>query len=158
MSLVQTDVAYSLFAIVNVVCNGFLIGRISERLGDRAMSNVGLACLASGLIGVAFAHAIVPLAIVLLLFAFGMALSNTGITALISKAASAREQGTVLGTSSSLDSLSGILAPPASTGLLGTFGPGFAGAAPAAFVTLALAMGLFAARGEAPVAGVSQDV
>ena len=51
-----------------------------------------------------------------------MALTNAGITALISNAASDREQGTVLGTSSSLDSLSGILAPPASTAALGATG------------------------------------
>jgi hypothetical protein len=54
----------------------------------------------------------------------------------------------VLGTSSSLDSLSGILAPPISTGLLTAFGPAFAGIESVSFVTVALAMGLLNARGE----------
>jgi len=52
----------------------------------------------------------------------------------------------VLGTSSSLDSLSGILAPPASTGMLGAFGPRFAGIESLTFASVALAMGLFNAR------------
>jgi hypothetical protein len=85
-----------------------------------------------------------------------MALTNTGITALISNAASDREQGMVLGTSSSLDSLSGILAPPVSTGLLGGFGPRFAGIESLTLAAIALVMGLFTARGE-NVAARSDD-
>ena len=84
----------------------------------------------------------------MLFFAMGMALTNTGITALISNAASDRDQGTVLGTSSSLDSLSGIVAPPISTGVLSGFGPRFAGIESLAFAALALLMGLRAAGGE----------
>jgi MFS family permease len=93
-------------------------------------------------------HSIWALAGTMLLFAFGMALANTGITALISNAASDREQGVVLGASSSLDSLSGILAPPVSTGLLGRYGSSFAGLEPLAFEAIALALGLLAARVE----------
>jgi MFS family permease len=84
----------------------------------------------------------------MLLFAFGIALTNTGITALISNAASDRDQGMVLGTSSSLDSLSGILAPPVSTGLLSGYGSRFAGVESLALAGLALVLGLRSARGE----------
>ena len=84
----------------------------------------------------------------MLLFAFGMALANTGITALISNTATGREQGMVLGASSSLDSLSGILAPPVSTGLLGRYGSGFAGLEPLALEAVALLLGLLGARAE----------
>jgi MFS family permease len=81
-------------------------------------------------------------------FAFGMALANTGITALISNKASDKEQGTVLGVSSSLDSLSGTISPPLSTGLLSHYGSRVAGAESLVFSVVALGMGLFAARGE----------
>ena len=147
-SLTQTDYFFSIFAVFNVFCNVFLIGRISAWLGDRAMSNVGLVSLAGAFASLPFVHDLTLLAITMILFSFGLALANTGITALISNAASDREQGTVLGTSSSLDSLSGILAPPISTGLLTAFGPAFAGIESVSFVTVALAMGLFNARGE----------
>jgi nitrate/nitrite transporter NarK len=87
-----------------------------------------------------------------LFFSFGMALANTGITALISSAASDRDQGKVLGTSSSLDSLSGIVAPLASTKLLATYGPAFAGVESLTMTAVALAMGLANARGESAAA------
>jgi hypothetical protein len=84
-----------------------------------------------------------------------MALANTGITALISNAASDREQGMVLGTSSSLDSLSGILAPPVSTTLLATYGPAYAGVESMTMASVALIMGLANARSES--AGALKD-
>jgi DHA1 family tetracycline resistance protein-like MFS transporter len=147
-TLTQTDYFFSIFAVFNVFCNVVLIGRISAWLGDRAMSNVGLVSLAGAFASLPFVHDLALLALTMILFSFGLALANTGITALISNAASDREQGIVLGTSSSLDSLSGILAPPISTGLLTAFGPAFAGIESVSFVTVALAMGLLNARGE----------
>ena len=148
-NLTETDYLFSIFAVVNVVMNAFIVGRVSARLGDRSMSNVGLACLVAGFALVPFVgHSLALVAATLLLFGFGMALANTGITALISNAASDREQGMVLGTSSSLDSLSGILAPPVSTGMLGAFGPRFAGIESLTFASVALAMGFINARHE----------
>ena len=44
----QTDYLFSIFAIINVAMNAFVVGRVSARLGDRTMSNVGLACLVAG--------------------------------------------------------------------------------------------------------------
>jgi len=153
-SLTQTDYLYSGFAVFSVAMNGFGVGKISSRLGDRAMSSLGLACLVIGYALVPFVHNVFPsLVAMMLLFGFGMALANTGITALISNAASDREQGTVLGTSSSLDSLSGILAPLGSTKLLATYGPAYAGIQSFGLAALALAMGLRNARSESAAAG-----
>ncbi len=129
--------------------NTSLVGRLSVRLGDRRMSNVGLSFLVAGFALVAFVHSVVPLLVItMILFGLGMALTNTGVTALISNAASDRDQGTVLGASSSLDSLSGILAPPFSTKFLATYGSRFAGIESLTLATVALVMGLLNARGE----------
>ena len=147
-SLTETDYFFSFFAVFNVLSNVFLVGRMSNWLGDRTMSNVGLAALVLAFASVAVVHNIFALAGTMLLFAFGMALANTGITALISNTATGREQGMVLGASSSLDSLSGILAPPISTGLLGRYGSGFAGLEPLALEAIALLLGLLGARAE----------
>jgi DHA1 family tetracycline resistance protein-like MFS transporter len=156
-SLTQTDYFFSLFAVFNVLVNAFAIGRISARLGDRSMSNVGLATLAVAFSTTPFVHSGGMLAVTMILFSFGMALVNTGITALISNAASDREQGVVLGASSSLDSLSGILAPPVSTGLLGTFGAAFAGIESLSLTCVARLMGVVNARGEARVTTLPED-
>jgi MFS transporter, DHA1 family, tetracycline resistance protein len=147
-SLPQTDYLFSGFAAFNVFCNAVLVGRVSAAIGDRAMSNTGLALLVTGFALVPFVHGIGLLAALMVVFSCGMAFTNTGITALISNAASDREQGTVLGTSSSLDSLSGILAPPVSTGALTAYGPRSAGAESIVMALLALLMGLAQARGE----------
>lgn len=146
--LAATDYLFSSFAIFNVFMNAVVVGRVSARLGDRRMSNVGLTTLVASFAMVPFVHDIYALAALMLLFAFSFALTNTGITALISNAASDREQGMVLGTSSSLDSLSGILAPSVSTGLLSHYGPRFAGVESLTFASIALVMGLRNARRE----------
>lgn len=147
-NLTETYYFFSAFAVFNVFCNAFLVGRVTNALGDRRMSTLGLTSLVIGFAIVPFVHELFTLAATMLLFGFGMALTNTGITALISNAASDREQGTVLGTSSSLDSLSGILAPPVSTGVLGAYGPQFAGIEPAVLSLVALVMGVIAGRHE----------
>jgi MFS transporter, DHA1 family, tetracycline resistance protein len=156
-TLSQTDYLFSIFAVFNVVMNAFVVGRVSARLGDRMMSNVGLVSLVAGFALVPFVHDLALLAANMLLFAVGMSMTNTGITALISNAASDREQGTVLGASSSLDSLSGILAPPVSTGVLGAYGSRFAGIESFTLAAIALALGLRNARGEREYASESGD-
>lgn len=155
-SLTQTDYFFSVFAVFNVLNNAVVVGRVSARLGDRGMSNVGLAALVAGFAVLPFVHELVLMTFTMLLFSFGMALANTGIVALISNAASDREQGKVLGTSSALDSLSGMLAPPVSTSLLGAFGPRFAGVESLIMGTIALAMGLRASA--APQAQATEPV
>jgi MFS transporter, DHA1 family, tetracycline resistance protein len=156
-TLANTDYLFSIFAVFNVFMNAVVVGRVSARLGDRTMSNVGLASLAAGYALVPFVHDLALLAASMILFSFGMALTNTGITALISNAASDREQGTVLGTSSSLDSLSGVLAPPVSTGLLSAYGPRFAGAESLTLASIAFVMGLRSARGEREAARTADE-
>jgi len=156
-NLAQTDYLFSIFAVFNVLLNAVVVGRVSARLGDRMMSNLGLVSLVAGFALVPFVHDLVVLSVNMLLFAIGFALTNTGITALISNAASDREQGTVLGASSSLDSLSGILAPPVSTGVLSAYGSRFAGIESFTLAAIALALGLRNARGEQKSASDSEE-
>lgn len=144
-TLAKTDFFFATFAAISVVMNAGVVGGVSRRSGDRRMSNIGLACLVVAFVLLAFVHSIGALAASIALFAFGSALAQNGITALISNAAKDREQGTVLSVGSSLDSLAGIIAPPLSTGLLGAAGPAFSGVEPSLFAFLALALGLIAA-------------
>ncbi len=141
-TLTRTDFFFAAFATVSVVMNAGAVGGVSRRTGDRRMSNIGLASLFLSFVALAFVHSIALMAGVMVLFAFGSALSQNGITAIISNAVDDREQGTVLSVGSSLDSLSGIVAPPISTGLLGAAGAAAAGAEPALCVLACLVMGL----------------
>ena len=147
--VVQTTEYFSAFALVNVAINGFGIGRTSQFLGDRVMSTLGIALLVGAFALLPFTHTVWTVGAAMILFAIGGAFANNGITALISNAATDREQGTVLGVSSSLDSLSGIIAPPISTGMLGRYGAPFAGIESLVLAAVALAMGLAAAPHDA---------
>ena len=140
--VIDTTTYFSVFAVANFAINGFGVGKTSHRLGDRLMSTLGLALLVIAFASVPFVHNVVVLTAVMILFAAGMAFANNGITAMLSNAATDREQGTVLGVGSSLDSLSGILAPPVSTGLLARFGSPYAGAESLVMAVIALALGV----------------
>jgi len=140
--LVTTTYYFSGFAVVNVLINGVGVGKASSLLGDRVMSTVGLALLVAGMACTPFVHNPLSFVGVMVLFAMGSAYANNGINAMLSNAASERDQGTVLGVGSSLDSLSGIIAPPISTGLLTFYGPAFAGVESLAAGIIALILGV----------------
>ncbi|HET9030481.1 MAG TPA: MFS transporter, partial [Candidatus Aquilonibacter sp.] len=141
-NVVQTTQYFSLFAVINVVINAVGVGKASNRLGDRVMSSLGLALLVAAFFSAPFVHNIYTLTGVMVLFAVGGAFAQNGLTAMISNTAGAREQGTVLGVGSSLDSLSGILAPPLSTGLLARYGSPYASVASLVMSIVALGLGL----------------
>lgn len=140
--VVQTTQYFSGFAVINVIINAFGVGRASRGLGDARMSIVGLCILVLAFACTPFTHTPLTVAGVMALFALGMGFANNGITAQISNAATEREQGTVLGVGSSLDSLSGILAPPLSTGILTRYGSPFAGVASLVMAAVSLSLGL----------------
>ncbi len=140
--VVQTTQYFSGFALVNVAINGIGVGKASKKLGDRVMSLLGLALLAIAFAFTPFVHTALTVAVVMVLFALGGAFAQNGITAMISNAATDREQGTVLGVSSSLDSLSGIIAPPISTGVLSRYGSPFAGLPSLVMSAAGLALGI----------------
>jgi DHA1 family tetracycline resistance protein-like MFS transporter len=140
--VVQTTEYFSAFALINVAINGFGVGKTSSKIGDRAMAGLGLGFLVAAFALVPFVHHPLTVAVVMALFALGGAFANNGITAMISNAVTDREQGTVLGVSSSLDSLSGILAPPVSTGFLARYGSPYAGIEPLVLSAVALLLGL----------------
>ena len=140
--VVQTTQYFSAFAIINFLFNAFGVGRASSGLGDRVMSSVGLGLLVTAFAITPFVHNIWVMSITMVLFSCGMAFANNGLTAMISNAATDREQGTVLGVSSSLDSLSGILAPPFSTGVLTRYGSPFAGIPSLVMAIIGLGLGI----------------
>lgn len=138
----QTYYFFSIFSVLNVLSNVFGVGRISDKIGDRAMTALGISLLIAAFALVPFVHAVWMMAVVMILFSGGMAFANSGITAIISSAADARRQGTVLGVTSSLDSFAGIVSPPLSTGLLGKFGSPWSAAASLLFAVIALVLGI----------------
>lgn len=68
--------------------------------------------------------------------------TESSAPSLISEGAEDSVQGTVLSVTSSLDSFSGIVSPPASTALLGVYGSAYSAASSLFFAAIALVMGI----------------
>jgi len=134
------------FAVSSVIMQGFIVGPVSEWLGDRRCSNLGLAIGVFGFCMVPFVHAVWSALLMMLPFAAGMALTRPCLTSLITDHTPEDQRGVILGTGSALDNVSGVVMPPIATGLLGTYGTAFVGIPSTLFALVALAMGLIAAR------------
>jgi DHA1 family tetracycline resistance protein-like MFS transporter len=129
-------------SVLNVIVNAVILGHVSDKIGNRMMSTVGIAALVCAFAFVPFVSSVWQLAIMSGFFSVGMAFGNTGIIALISAACDDNLQGTVLSVTSSLDSFSGIVAPPISTGLLGALGSPYSAASSLFFSVIALGLGV----------------
>jgi multidrug resistance protein len=107
------QVAY-LFAYIGVlitIVQGVMVGPLVRRLGERRLALVGSAVLSLGLIAIPAAPSIAWLAGALALLALGQGTTMPAISALISRAAPAGEQGRLLGVSQSLSALGRVLGP-----------------------------------------------
>ncbi|HLN47347.1 MAG TPA: MFS transporter, partial [Magnetospirillaceae bacterium] len=111
-------------------------------------ANIGIVALLVGFLLVPFIHNVPTLLPTMLLFAIGMSITRPSLTALLTDRTPENQRGTILGVSSALDNLSGVLMPPISTGVLGAFGPAWAGAPSAFWAAVALVLGLRLQRKE----------
>jgi DHA1 family tetracycline resistance protein-like MFS transporter len=134
------EIAY-LFAYVGAVAvlvQGALVGRLARRLGERRLALAGAVALAAGLAGIPLAPSVPALALALAAFAFGQGTLSPALSALVSHAAPAGEQGRLLGVSQSLSAAGRVLGPLAGGVLFARAGIGAPYLAGAALALLAL--------------------
>jgi MFS family permease len=125
-----------------------VVGSTNEKLGARLTANIGITSLLTAFLLVPIIHSVLTMLPTIVLFAFGMAITRPSLTALLTERTPENQRGTILGVSSALDNLSGVLMPPVSTGVLGAFGPAWAGTPSAFWSAVALILGLNAQRKE----------
>ncbi|MGH7727599.1 MAG: MFS transporter [Vulcanimicrobiaceae bacterium] len=142
----QTSYVFAAFGAVSVVMQLAVVGRLTDRLGTRAASNVGFAAACVFFALVPAAHTAAMLLGALAVFAFALAVTNATIPTLLTDVSPERVRGTVLGVGSSLDSIAGVVMPAISTGVLGAYGPAWTAALPACFSCVALGLGIAAQR------------
>jgi len=139
---------FCVFGLASVICQVAIVGRMTDALGDRVSSNIGFVVLLAGFAIVPFVHTI-PFAIVIVsCFSLGLSLVNATIPALLSAHAPDNMRGTILGTASSLESVSGMFMPVISTYVLQAAGVAPTVAITFGLTTAALIMGLAALRAE----------
>ncbi|MGH7661658.1 MAG: MFS transporter [Vulcanimicrobiaceae bacterium] len=142
----DTSRTFSVFGFVSVILQIFVVGRVTEALGNRTTSNAGFVALLIAFVSVPFMHDLYGAALLVVAFSLGMSFENATIPALITETAPENQRGTILGSASSLESLSGIVMPPVATGIFGTYGTPAPAAIAAGFTVVALGLGLRAAQ------------
>jgi DHA1 family tetracycline resistance protein-like MFS transporter len=144
-NLAERPIAF-LFAwmgVVGVVAQGFAVGRLVRRVGERRAALLGGALMAAGLAAMALAPSLALLAGALALLAMGHGIAVPSVSSLISRQGGPAEQGRILGVSQSLSALGRVIGPVAGGVALahvGTAAPFLSGAALAAGALLLLAM------------------
>lgn len=104
--------AFAGSALVGLVIQGGLMRRLVPKHGEAKLALVGFATAAIGYPLLGVSSAIGFLAAATLVSSIGNALLRPALTALVTRAADASEQGTVLGITQSLSSITSIAAPP----------------------------------------------
>ena len=149
----NTSFFFASFGVLSVILQLGPGPRLIDALGDRRSSNIGIGLALCGFLLVPLIHSLWTVLPTFLLFGIGMSIARPALSSILADGAPENQRGTILGVSSALDNLSGVSMPPLSTGLLGRYGPAWAGATSSFFAFVALLMGLAAQRKES--AGVS---
>ena len=148
----QTANMFIVSAIVSIVVQAGMIGKLVDRFGEGRLAIAGLVCAACAYGGVGFVTTWPVLFAFVVLWSLSGALIRPALGALISDAAPADQRGTILSVNDSLNNLAFLMAPFVSTTVL-QINPHFTGIIPAAFSCVALVLGyrLFSAPRPAPV-------
>jgi DHA1 family tetracycline resistance protein-like MFS transporter len=136
----HTGYLLSAFGFLGVIVQGGLVGPIVSALGERRTLVVGLVCAAAGWGGSALTHSVPVFVAMLVPGAVGIGLCNATLSALVSNAAGAHEQGRVQGAAGALESLGRTLGPVWGNGTLQAVGEGAAYGSAAAVLLGAAAL------------------
>jgi MFS family permease len=107
----QTGYVWAYAGLLGVGLQGPALGRLVKRFGEPALNRTGFAAYVVGYSLLAFAHSIPWLLLSTTVLALGGLVRPT-LTSMITQKTSREEQGTVLGLTQSLTSVSQIIGPP----------------------------------------------
>jgi DHA1 family tetracycline resistance protein-like MFS transporter len=137
---------FAAFASISIVMQIFVVGRLTERIGNRRANNIGLAATLVSFAIVPFLHDAASALGMLIFFALGLSINNATLAALVGEAAPDNARGTVFGVASALESASGVIMPPLSTGVLSAYGAAATAGISGLLTLVALIMGLAQTR------------
>jgi DHA1 family tetracycline resistance protein-like MFS transporter len=107
----QNGYLYTFMGVVAVCVQGFLVGPLTARLGERRLIMAGPVVTAIGVILVPFATGYPGLCVAFGCIVFGTCITNPSINSLISQYAGAEERGSLLGVAQSCSGLARITGP-----------------------------------------------
>jgi len=107
----EVGYVFAYVGFLGIILQGGLIGRLVKRFGEARLIQAGFLTAAVGLAALAFTHTVSVLLVTGALAATGTGVLRPAITSLLTQRTPRAEQGTVLGLTQSLNSLSQIVAP-----------------------------------------------
>lgn len=96
---------------LGILLQGGILGRLVKRVGEAPLARSGFAALTLAYTALGFVQGVGPLVALSTVSAYGNGVLRPTLTSLITQRAGRSEQGAVLGLTSSLQSLSAIVAP-----------------------------------------------
>ncbi len=107
----EVGYVFAYVGFLGIILQGGLIGRLVKKFGEARLIQAGFFTAAVGLAALAFTHTVPILLVTGALAAMGTGVLRPSITSLLTQKTPRAEQGTVLGLTQSLNSLSQIVAP-----------------------------------------------
>ncbi len=108
----QIGYIYAVIGLVGVLVQGYFIGKLTKKFGEKKLLNIGMILMLSGLALIPVSiYSIIIIWMLVLAMSTGLALVNPTILSIISKLTSPDEQGEVLGVNQSMGSLGRVLGP-----------------------------------------------
>jgi DHA1 family tetracycline resistance protein-like MFS transporter len=134
-----TSYIFTYVGVLVVLVQGFIVSFLTDRFREKQIIVAGVAVLAVALFGWAVAPSVALMLGVLTLLPLSGGTLNTVTNSALTKAVAAEDIGGTLGLSTSLDSLTRILAPAIGGLLIGELGPWAVGAFGALIMTWVVA-------------------
>ncbi len=131
LTAAQTGLVLTYVGVLSVITQGFLVGRITDKIREDILITASVGLMALALAGWSLTPSVPVLLIVLTPTSFAGGILNTLLSSTLTKAAAPEELGGILGLSASIESATRILAPLLGGALLqqlGTWAPGALGA------------------------------
>ncbi len=119
---VRNGYMYAFMGAVAVLVQGFAIGPIAARLGERYTVVLGMSAVTAGCLVLPLAGGVATVMAGLGLIIFGVSVCGPSLTSLVSERAGAHERGALLGLSQSAGGLGRIVGPALSGTVLGALG------------------------------------
>ncbi len=125
----SADIGFMLTYIgfISIIIRGIILSKLINLLGERNLRYIGVIFIIFGMIGSAFVYDWLTIIVIMTLFAFGSGVSRPLMLGNISRNISSKKQGSVLGITSSLISISNIIGPLIGGFMINYFIPGSLG-------------------------------
>jgi len=108
---VQMSYVFMYIGLIQVILQGFVIGRLTEKFGDEKLIVLGPVLMIVGMVLMPLIPNIVAFLVLIALIASGSGIMRTVVPSFVSKRSQANEQGSMLGVTQSASSIARVPGP-----------------------------------------------